>query len=101
MPSTEFKKALSTELSALFVNIGWATHYDGTETIIGNHKYIRENSGSRTGESRAFVRFRGSYKCGISYGKVPSSLHIVFVARDHRDKQLKAVGIYASTRNQS
>lgn len=95
MPSAEFKKALSTELSVLFVNIGWATHYDGTETIIGNHKYIRDNSGSRPSESRAFFRSRGFFKCGISYGRVPSRLRVMFVARDHRDKQLKAVGMYA------
>jgi hypothetical protein len=97
MPSSEFKKALSRELPILFVNIGWGTYYDGTETITGNHKYLRENPGSPIiNESKAFVPSRGFYRCGIGYGKVPSTLHIVYVARDRRDKQLKAVGIYAS-----
>lgn len=96
MPSSEFKKALSRELPILFVNIGWGTYYNGTETITGNHKHFRENPGSTTGESRAFVRSRGFFRCGIGYGKVPSTLHIVYVARNRQDKQLKAVGIYAS-----
>jgi hypothetical protein len=40
MPSRAFKKALGRDLPVLFVNIGWAIRYDGTEAIRGNHKYI-------------------------------------------------------------
>jgi hypothetical protein len=96
MPSNQFKKNISSVMPVLFVNIGWATQYDGTETIIGNHKYIRENPGAKIGESRAFTPFRGMFECGIGYGRVPSNLHIVFVARDRRDNKLKAVGIYSN-----
>lgn len=94
MPSNEFKKALSRKLPILFLNIGWATYYDGTEAIIGNHRYLRQNPGSKVGELRAFVRSRGIFSCGIGDGSAPPNLHIVFVARDGRDKQLKAVGVY-------
>lgn len=95
MPSG-FGKALTYELPILFVNIGWATHYNGTETIAGNHKYIRENPGGKTGESKAFVRSHNIFSCGVGYGSAPPKAHIVFVARDRGDRQLKAVGVYAS-----
>jgi hypothetical protein len=97
MPSAALRKSVGSDLPILFINIGWAVRYDGTETIRGNHKYIREHPGAAVGESRAFVaNHKRIFKCGIGYGKVPSPLHIVFVARDPGDWMIKAVGIYVA-----
>jgi hypothetical protein len=93
-----FNSALAKGLPVLFVNIGWSIYYNGTETITGNHKYIKEHPRAKVGESRAFVAANGRYfRCGIGIGRVPSGpLHIVFVARDQYDQTLKTVGIYAA-----
>jgi hypothetical protein len=99
MVSLALKKALNRDLPVLFVNIGWGIQYDGTETIVGNHKYIKENPGARVGESRAFIaRNRVRFQCGIGYGQAGASgpLHIVFLARDPGDHILKCVGVYAA-----
>src|SRR5690349_4001527 len=83
MSSRAFKRALTKEAPILFVNIGWAVRYDGTETIVGNHRYIRQNPGERVGESRAFIAKNGFCQCAIGYGATPSEpIHIVFLARD-------------------
>lgn len=96
MASAKFKHALAADFPVLFVNIGWGTYYDGTETIVGNHSYIKNNAGAETGEAKAFVRNRaGNFQCGIGVGRVPAQrLHIVFVARNPADLSLRAVGIY-------
>lgn len=97
MPSSAFKVALAGDLPVLFVNIGWAIRYDGTETIRGNHKYIRQNPGAAVGESSAFItQSNGIFQCGIGIGQAPSPLHIVFVARDPSDDRIKVVGVYAA-----
>jgi hypothetical protein len=97
MPSPAFKKALASDLPVLFVNIGWAIRYDGTEIILGNHGYIKEHPGAKVGESGAFARNNGLFRCGIGTGQhTPSPLHIVFVARDPGDQFLKVVGVYVA-----
>jgi hypothetical protein len=97
MPSLAFKKALSRDLPVVFVNIGWAIRYDGTETIRGGHKHIKENPGKSVGESRAFIaRNDGRCQCGVGIGQAPEPIHIVLVARDPGDRILKVVGIYAA-----
>jgi hypothetical protein len=97
MASAAFRKALNSDLPILFVNIGWAIYYDGTEAIVGNHKYLREHPGERVGETRAFVPDdTDGFECGAGYGKMPSSSHVVFVARDPSDRTIKAVGVYAA-----
>jgi hypothetical protein len=96
MLSRAFRKALKCEMPILFVNIGWAIHYNGTETIIGGHRYIKENPGGKTGEADAFVKRKGYFKCGIGIGRVPTeAVHIMFVARDRSDNCIKIVGLYA------
>lgn len=88
---------LTNELPVLFVHIGWSVFYDGTETVIGGHKYIREHPGRPVGESKAFIEQRGLFRCGAGYGAVLAQpLHIVFVATDPADNKIKAVGVYAS-----
>jgi hypothetical protein len=97
MPSRAFRKALASDLPVLFVNIGWAIRYDGTEIILGNHRYITENPGKKVGESGAFAQNNGLFHCGIGIGQhTPSPLHIVFVARDPGDQFLKVVGVYVA-----
>lgn len=99
MPSSAFRKALGRDLPVLFVNVGWAIRYDGTETIRGNHKYIREHPGAAVGESGAFIaQDEGIFQCGIGYGQAPSPLHIAFVARDPGDQRIKVVGVYAAAK---
>jgi hypothetical protein len=97
MPSSSFRAALARELPVLFVNIGWTIYYDGSETVVGGHGFLRDNPGSRVGESSAFKRSRdGYYECGIGDGSVTNECHIAFVARDPGDRNLKLVGIYAA-----
>jgi hypothetical protein len=100
MSSRAFKRALANGSPVLFVNIGWAVRYDGTETIVGNHKYLRQHPGAKVGESAAFIApHNGLCQCGIGYGHALSDpTHIVFVARDPDDQILKFVAVYASAR---
>jgi len=37
------KSSKNSDVAVLFVNIGWAQRYDGTEIIIGGHKYLKDN----------------------------------------------------------
>jgi len=72
-----------SDVAVLFVLIGWAQRYDGTESIIGGHSYQNNNPGSNT-EMAAFVSdSKGYYCCGIDGGNVDEpSLDVVFVARN-------------------
>jgi hypothetical protein len=97
MVPREFSKSIGRDLPVLFVNIGWAISYDGTENITGNHKYIKDHPGETVGESKAFIAGKDtSFRCGIGLGQVAHPLHIVFVARDPGDSILKTVGVYAA-----
>ena len=73
----------SSDVAVLFVLVGWAIRYDGTEPIIGGNSYLQYNAENNT-EMDAFVRDnKGYYLCGIDRGKVNEpSLDVVFVARN-------------------
>jgi 5-methylcytosine-specific restriction endonuclease McrA len=93
MASRTLKAALVSECDVLFVYIGWARRYDGTEPINGNFSWLKENVGA---EARAFLSEAGYFHCGIGAGSVPGGrVHVVFVAQDPSDLTRKVVGIYA------
>jgi hypothetical protein len=93
-----FSKAIASNLPVLFVNVGWAINYDGTETISGNHQYLRQHPKAVVGESAAFGALKdGIFKCGIGVGELQAqTLHVVLVARDPGDRILKVIGLYAA-----
>lgn len=99
MPIHGLTKTLSERLPVLFVYIGWARRYDGTESIRGNFTYLKKHPKDNS-EAEAFHRTRnGYYNCGIGRGSLPSKqLHVVLVARDPATKQRKVVGLYPSAR---
>ncbi len=96
MSGNAFVNALSKDYPVLFVNIGWAVHYNGSDMVIGNHGYIKKHPGKTVGESHAFAPdHRRLFQCGIGRGEVPTGpVHVVFVSK--RRKGLKGVGIYAA-----
>lgn len=99
-------EVLSEQLPVLFLNIGWALHYDGSEPITGNHRYLAKEPENNS-ESRAFYRNEQRvYQCGIAKGDIGHErIHIVFVARSPQDRarRLRVVGLYgaATPRNTS
>jgi hypothetical protein len=90
------KVAFQSEQSnpVLFVLIGWAERYDGTEKVRGGHKYLQTHPGDNT-EAKTFVRERGGYyQCGVGRGKInEAKLDVVFVARDN-DLNYRVVALY-------
>src|SRR5687768_1097210 len=99
MLSKPLRRALELRLPVLFVYIGWAQYYDGTEPIMGNFAWIKEHPDENS-ESEAFLPdHRGIFKCGIGRGATDQNrLHLVFVARDPFDQFLRIVGVYAAAR---
>lgn len=99
MASKGHVSALKKDLPILFVYIGWAHHYDGRESIKGNFAYLKGHPHDNT-ECCAFIPGDdGLFSCGIGAGKLrEKEVHIVFVARDPLDKEMKVVGIYAQAR---
>jgi hypothetical protein len=95
MGAKAFHEALSEELPVVFVNIGWAVEYDGSEAIVGNHRHIQEHPGERVGESKAFRETHGYFECGMGSGAAPERFHAVFVARDPGSRLHRVVGLYA------
>jgi hypothetical protein len=83
-----FSKAIASNLPGLFVNVGWAINYDGTETISGNHQYPRQHPKAVVVESAAFGALKnGIFKCGIGVGELyAQTLHVVLVARRSNPK---------------
>jgi hypothetical protein len=79
----------------LFVNIGWADRYDGTEWIRGAHSFLEEH-GDDCSESRAFLADDdGTYWCGIGHGVVPADrIDIVFTAIRPADRTRRVVLLY-------
>ena len=86
----------SSDVAVLFVLVGWAIRYDGTEPIIGGNSYLQYNAENNT-EMDAFVRDnKGYYLCGIDRGKVTEpSLDVVFVARNIQNNRYQVVGLYS------
>ena len=84
-------------LPILFVYIGWAERYDGTEPIEGDFSYFKRKS-AEISEAYAFHRYSdGLYRCGVGRGQISGNrLNVVFVARDKKSHQMKIVGLYPS-----
>jgi hypothetical protein len=85
--------------NVLFVNIGWAERYDGTQEIQGDFAFISANNGDpdRVSEGRAFLPdARGEVTCGVGRGRVNpfQSVDVVFVACNPRTRQYEIVGVY-------
>jgi hypothetical protein len=98
MISASLKTALKKELPILFAYVGWANYYDGTEPIRGNFEWLKRNP-KRNWEANAFSKEDdGHFYCGVGRGILPSisQLHVVLVARDPIDGELKVVGLYAA-----
>lgn len=91
---------LEEECPILFVNIGWAALYDGTESITKGSDYLLQNPNDNM-ELEAFLKNKkGWYSCGIGRGKNISAknIHVVFVSTDPQDKLKKAVGFYLNAK---
>ncbi len=86
-------------LPILFAYIGWAERYDGTEPIEGDFAYFKKKSAAIS-EARAFFPCSdGLYYCGVGRGQIgPKRLHVVFVARDKKNHQMKIVGLYPAAK---
>jgi hypothetical protein len=97
MAASALRRELALDLPVIFVYIGWAKDYDGTEPIIGTHGYLKTHQ-YRTSEARAFTQdSTGHYRCGVGEGDVlESRAHIVFLARDPHSGARRIVGVYAA-----
>ncbi len=86
-------------LPILFVYIGWADRYDGTEPIEGDFSYFKKKSAAISEAHAFFPDSDGLYHCGVGRGQIgPKRLHVVFVARDKKNSQMKIVGLYSAAR---
>lgn len=83
------------KLPVLFVLIGWAQLYDGTEVVKGAHKYL-ESHARDSEEAEAFVqRDDGFFYCGAGKGRInEESIDTVFVARHPKTQNYEIVAIY-------
>ena len=92
---------IHTSLNVLFVNIGWAKHYDGRESVRGTHGWIAEHDADQRqiSEWRAFgAGPDGIVSCGVGDGgiNVDGSIDVVFIARNPATRIYETVGIYFS-----
>ncbi len=85
------------EVAVLFVLIGWADRYDGTESIIGGHGHLQNNPNNNS-EMKAFVcNNDGYYYCGAGDGEInEKSLDVIFVARNIDSDIYQVIGIYSN-----
>jgi predicted HNH restriction endonuclease len=79
----------------LFVLIGWARRYDGTEPVVGAHKYLDVHARDSE-EAEAFVRQDdGLFYCGAGKGRIhEEALDTVFVARHPTARSYEVVAVY-------
>jgi hypothetical protein len=93
------KSLKSPSVAVLFILIGWAERYDGTESIVGGHSYLQNNPNKNT-ERAAFVcDSKGFYSCGIDKGEVHETLlDVVFVARNIQSDRYEVVGLYSNVK---
>jgi 5-methylcytosine-specific restriction endonuclease McrA len=87
-------------LPVLFVYIGWATRYDGTEDIEGNFEWIKGHP-KKNWEVGAFAKDPATrtFRCGLGKGRLPAGrLNVVFVARRRAERHRRVVGVYLSAR---
>lgn len=85
----------SANRAVLFVLIGWARRYDGTEAVVGGHKYLPGHP-TDNAEAKAFVRQRdGDFHCGAGRGKVHEDMvDAVFIARHPTARTYEVVAVY-------
>src|SRR6478609_5682083 len=97
MVSRAFTTALAKDLPVLFVFIGWARRYDGSEAVTGAHAWLKRHP-KKNWEAEAFKEQAGrQFASGIGPGDLQcKGIHIVFVARDPMTKRREVVGIYAA-----
>lgn len=83
--------------AVLFVLIGWAIRYDGTELIRGGHRYLKRNP-ERSSEQKAFLLDDdGQYRCGVGYGQIyEDKLDVIFVAKNPDINQYQIIGYYTN-----
>jgi hypothetical protein len=78
MASDNLHALLQQNLDVLFVYIGWAERYDGTEPVNGTFSWLRDHPGTEAGAF--YLKDDGYFHCGIGPGALPdNSLHVVFV----------------------
>jgi 5-methylcytosine-specific restriction endonuclease McrA len=84
-----------TNRPVLFVLIGWARRYDGTEAVVGGHKYLPGHPKDNA-EAHAFVRQDdGAYHCGAGRGELhEDSVDAVFIARRPTARIYEVVALY-------
>lgn len=85
----------------LVVLIGWARSYDGTEAIVGGHRYLQSNPADN-GEMQAFVRQSdGYFRCGAGKGEIhESNGDILFIARNPMTLSYEVVALYRGCNSQ-
>src|SRR5690606_33747619 len=78
----------------LFVYIGWANRYDGTEPIMGSHGFLDSNADDCS-EMYAFAKRHGVYRCGLGRGNIGTDrIDVVFVAKKEGESVRRVVGFY-------
>lgn len=85
------------DVAVLFILIGWASKYDGNESIVGGHNYLKDHPEENT-ELKAFVRQKdGRFHCGVGRGRLnEEKLDGVFIARHPETQAYEIVAIYLS-----
>lgn len=89
------KNKVMTAEPVLFVLIGWAQRYDGTEAIVGGHDYLQDNP-AENAELEAFVRQDdGKFYCGAGKGELHEDwVDAVFIARHPETQAYEVVAVY-------
>jgi 5-methylcytosine-specific restriction endonuclease McrA len=78
-------------VAIVFVNIGWAEHYNGTEQVSGSHRFL---AGDRGFENTLFLSRSGSYTGMIGRGRCNLDLcDVVYVSREPYGDH-KIVGVF-------
>jgi hypothetical protein len=99
MKSDSLSSTNIASLPILFVYIGWADRYDGTEPIKGDFSYFRNKSADISEASAFHPDSDGLYRCGVGRGQLVNyGLNVVLVARDDKDGQMKLVGLYPNAK---
>lgn len=90
--SNEAKEA---NRAVLFVLIGWARKYDGTEPITGNHRYLKDHPEDNSEASAFAARDDGFYYCGAGRGEIREpAFDVVFLALNEQSDRYEIVGLY-------
>lgn len=89
------KESVNDGKAVLFVLIGWAIKYDGTESIVGNHRYLQDHPEDNS-EAQAFVPRDDEYHyCGVGRGGLhETTLDVAFIARHEESGTYRVAGVY-------